>query len=550
MVDALRAGDPAAIGPYTLVGVLGEGGQGTVYLGSRDGVDVAVKLMHARFAADAEARARFVRELEVAKKVARFCTAQVLDADVDGDRPYIVSEYVQGVSLQEIVEREGPRGGAGLERLAVNTLTALTAIHGAGIIHRDFKPHNVLLGDDGPRVIDFGIARALNVTSHSHNIGSPAYMSPEQLSGHQLTAASDLFSWASSIVFAATGEPPFGVDEIGAVMYRIMNDEPEVGALPQPLRGVVAACLAKDPELRPSAAEAQAALVGGTVPDVPEEPIDLPPPPRGARHAAHAAAPTSVDADDRAPYPFEIGPAAGESDALAGRGPTIVIAVAIALMLAIGVTGWALTRDDTKGTDPSVTISPETVPNTRLPGGPQVPPPDQGSGAGGSDQPKATPTATTDKPGPTQTVTVSPAATTTVTVTATPTQAATPTPKPTPTPTETVNPYGAAQICDAGGRGLGFQVVRSRPFTGGRVVHLFNAATRTHCVVTLKSADLGRPTDVWARLTRKSDRSATTDQGPDPYYAGPVYLRAPRDCVRIAGGTPTSTTSAGWGPCP
>ncbi|MDX6743560.1 serine/threonine-protein kinase [Actinocorallia sp. A-T 12471] len=561
MVDALRAGDPAAIGPYTLLGVLGEGGQGTVYLGRRDGVDVAVKLMHARFAADAEARGRFVRELEVAKRVARFCTAQVLDADVDGDRPYIVSEYVPGVALQDLVEREGPRGGAALERLAVSTLTALTAIHGAGIIHRDFKPHNVLLGDDGPRVIDFGIARALNVTSHSHNIGSPAYMSPEQLSGRQLTAASDLFSWGSAIVFAATGEPPFGVDEIGAVMYRIINDEPDLGALPQPLRGVVAACLAKDPALRPTAAEAQAALVGGTVPDpldsgalgggIPAssgEPVSRP--------VAHAM-PAPHSEPDREPYPFEIGPPPGESDALAGRGPTIVIAIVIALMLAIGVTGWALTRgggDKADDADAAVTVSPGAVAGGQLPSGPQGPAPSS-SGSGKSPTPRpstsasATPSgkATSGKPSavPTTTVTV----TETASPSETPTPPEEPTPTPTPTPTETVNPYGAVQVCESAGRGIGFRVVRARAFTGGRVVHLFNPAIRTHCVVTLKTADIGVPTDLWARVTRKSDKAGSSDRGLQEYYAGPLFIRAPRDCVRVAGGGVNGSATAGWGTC-
>ncbi|WP_460366369.1 serine/threonine-protein kinase, partial [Actinocorallia lasiicapitis] len=268
-VRPLGSGDPRTIGPYAVTGVLGEGGQGTVYLGRIDDRDVAVKLLHSRFTDDDEARARFVRELEVAKQVARFCTAQVLDADLDGDRPYIVSEYVNGVSLQESVEKEGPRSEAALERLAISTLTALAAIHQAGIIHRDFKPHNVLIADDGPRVIDFGIARALNVTSHSHNVGTPAYMSPEQLNGQQLTAASDLFSWAAAMVFAATGTPPFGNDEIGAVLYRIAHLDPEIGELPSPLSEVVAACLAKEPADRPTAAEAQSMLMGGTRADVP-----------------------------------------------------------------------------------------------------------------------------------------------------------------------------------------------------------------------------------------------------------------------------------------
>src|SRR6266545_4479182 len=177
----LQPGDPGRLGDYVLSGRLGEGGQGTVFLGrSPSGEAVAVKLLHA--VDDPKARSRFVRELAVAKQVATFWTAQVLDADVAGDRPYIVGEFVAGPTLQALVIEEGPRGKGALERLAIGTATALTAIHRAGVVHRDFKPANVLLGSDGPRVIDFGIARALDVTATvSQLIGTPSYMAPEQL---------------------------------------------------------------------------------------------------------------------------------------------------------------------------------------------------------------------------------------------------------------------------------------------------------------------------------------------------------------------------------
>ena len=250
----LTPGDPARLGSYTLTARLGEGGQGVVYLGeSESGDEVAVKLLRADLASDDTARGRFLRELDAVKRVARFCTAQVLDADVDGDRPYIVSEYVPGPSLAQLVSSESPRSGADLERLAIGTVTALVAIHQAGIVHRDFKPQNVLIGPDGPRVIDFGIARALDAAATMTNsaIGTPAYMAPEQLTAQELTPAADIFSWASTMVYAATGQSPFGQDTVMAVIHRIMNEPPDLGSIEEPLRGIVSDCLAKDPAQRP-----------------------------------------------------------------------------------------------------------------------------------------------------------------------------------------------------------------------------------------------------------------------------------------------------------
>jgi serine/threonine protein kinase len=250
----LKPGDPARLGSYTLTARLGEGGQGVVYLGeSESGDEVAVKLLRADLADDDTARGRFLRELDAVKRVARFCTAQVLDADVDGDRPYIVSEYVPGPSLAQLVSSDSPRSGADLERLAIGTVTALVAIHQAGIVHRDFKPQNVLIGPDGPRVIDFGIARALDAAATMTNsaIGTPAYMAPEQLTAQELTPAADIFSWASTMVYAATGQSPFGQDTVMAVIHRIMNEPPDLGSIEEPLRGILSDCLAKDPADRP-----------------------------------------------------------------------------------------------------------------------------------------------------------------------------------------------------------------------------------------------------------------------------------------------------------
>ncbi|WP_067460922.1 serine/threonine-protein kinase [Actinomadura macra] len=253
-MEPLLPGDPPELGGLRLLGRLGEGGQGVVYLAETDDAEqVAVKVMHR--GQDERARGRFVREAATAQRVARFCTAAVLAAEVDGERPFIVCEYIAGPSLRNLVRRNGPRRGAELDRLAIGTATALAAIHHAGIVHRDFKPANVLIGRDGPRVIDFGIARVLDAstTATSQVVGTPAYMAPEHFFGERAGPAADMFAWATTMVYAANGSPAFGDDTIPAVMRRILNDDPQLGRLPGRLRALAAACLAKEPSQRPNA---------------------------------------------------------------------------------------------------------------------------------------------------------------------------------------------------------------------------------------------------------------------------------------------------------
>ncbi|MEV4106033.1 serine/threonine-protein kinase [Nonomuraea sp. NPDC049695] len=374
MVAPLASEDPPRLGEFELLGRLGEGGQGIVYL-ARDpvGQQVAVKVL---IRADAEARARLARELAAVESVAPFCTARVLTAVPDGPRPYVVSEFVDGPTLAERVHEHGPLHGGELERLAVGTTTALAAIHAAGVVHRDFKPSNVLLGPDGPRVVDFGIARADGVTTMTSGlIGTPAYLAPEQLSGAPASPASDVFAWAATMVFAATGTSPFAAAGIADVLNRIVTHEPDLSAVPPPLRDSIAAALEKDPSHRPAAGELLSRLIdpvsGGRGRSIVEltslgsrlaaEPADD----RGTSDAAGGRG-TSDAAGDRdlagaAGRGDTTGPAgrggaaapAGEPTAppssrvpvlmgrTAGRGRRVALAVAVALVaVVVGALAW------------------------------------------------------------------------------------------------------------------------------------------------------------------------------------------------------------------
>ncbi|MBB5080611.1 protein kinase domain-containing protein [Nonomuraea endophytica] len=309
----LKSGDPRQLGDYTLSGRLGEGGQGVVFLGMRGEERYAIKLLHGPVG---DEQAAFLREVELAKHVARFCTAQVADAGFDDGRPYIVSEFVDGPSLYREVALTGPKSGGALERLAVGTATALAAIHRAGIVHRDFKPQNVLLGPDGPRVIDFGLARVLDAaaTQSGRGVGTPAYMAPEQITAALVTGAADVFSWGATMCFAANASAPFGQDSVAPVLHRILTAPPELGWLDGYLRDLVAACLDKDARNRPSSRDLLYALLGDSD-GVPAEVLRSPPPHLLRLAAAPMAEPeTTGAAPDVYHLPAASGPATVSQD--------------------------------------------------------------------------------------------------------------------------------------------------------------------------------------------------------------------------------------------
>ncbi|MFE6915369.1 protein kinase domain-containing protein [Streptomyces rubiginosohelvolus] len=257
---SLRGGDPAEIGGYPLEERLGSGGMGTVFLArTSSGRPVAIKLIHQQFAGDDEFRIRFRQEVAAARRVSGAFTAAVVDAAPEADQPWMATTYIEGPTLAQRITDEGPLNGAELRRLAIGLAEALRDIHRVGVVHRDLKPSNVVLSAEGPRVIDFGISRAVDqqtLTMTGRVIGTPPFMSPEQLQAPRgVGPRSDVFSLGTLLVYAATGHGPFDADSPYITAYQVVHEEPSLGTVPDALRAVVEPCLDKDPERRPSVDE-------------------------------------------------------------------------------------------------------------------------------------------------------------------------------------------------------------------------------------------------------------------------------------------------------
>ncbi|MEE1797453.1 MULTISPECIES: serine/threonine-protein kinase [unclassified Streptomyces] len=252
----LRREDPRVVGSFRLHRRLGAGGMGVVYLGSdRRGQRVALKVIRPDLAEDQEFRSRFAREVSAARRIRGGCTARLVAADLDADRPWFATQYVPGPSLHDKVNEEGPLLAADVASVGAALSEGLVAVHEAGVVHRDLKPSNILLSPKGPRIIDFGIAWATGASTLTHvgtAVGSPGFLAPEQVRGAAVTPATDVFSLGATLAYAATADSPFGHGSSEVMLYRVVHEEAHLHGVPDSLAPLVRACLAKDPEDRPS----------------------------------------------------------------------------------------------------------------------------------------------------------------------------------------------------------------------------------------------------------------------------------------------------------
>ena len=255
----LRREDPRVVGSFRLHRRLGAGGMGVVYLGSdRRGQRVALKLIRPELAEDPEFRSRFAREVAAATRIRSGCIARLVASDLEAERPWLATQYVPGPSLYDKVGSEGPLPAAEVAAIGAALAEGLVAVHEAGVVHRDLKPSNILLSPRGPRIIDFGIAWATGATTLTHvgtAVGSPGFLAPEQVRGAAVTAATDVFALGATLAYAATADGPFGQGSSEVMLYRVVHEQPDLRQVPDALAPLLNACLAKDPQARPSPAQ-------------------------------------------------------------------------------------------------------------------------------------------------------------------------------------------------------------------------------------------------------------------------------------------------------
>jgi serine/threonine protein kinase/outer membrane protein assembly factor BamB len=352
----LHKDDPRSVGGYRIVDRLGSGGMGVVYRGrSRSGREVAVKVVHAQYAEDPVFRTRFRQEIEAVRKVSGAFTAPVVDADPDAVRPWMATQYVPAPSLAALIRADGPLRGPELRGLALGLVEALRDIHRAGVVHRDLKPANVLMAEDGPRVIDFGISRAAEnqtLTETGKAIGTPPFMSPEQfIDSRSVGPASDVFSLGALLVFAATGRGPFDADSPYLTAYRVMNEQPALESVAQPLRGILARCLAKEIADRPGLDE----LAG-------EFATALPEPAPGDAHTVTLRLPAPATEVARTPTSLDVAPIRSARRTrsrwlLATTGAVGVLAVALTVYFLLGPLKGGGTAETGSSASPSASAT-------------------------------------------------------------------------------------------------------------------------------------------------------------------------------------------------
>lgn len=607
--------DPTMVGRYRIHALLGIGGMGRVYLGwaqnpgfgSRSGAWVAVKVIRPDLADNPEFRRRFARELETAGRVSTPYAAALVQGETESPQPWMVTEFVPGVALADAVQPGWPLPATSVWRLAHDIGNALVAVHQAGIVHRDVKPSNVILGNSGAKIIDFGVAHASDLsqlTATGMNIGTPSYMAPEQAKSGDVSPASDVFSLGVLLYFAVTGKLPFGEGGTAEVLFRVVYEDPDVSSLNDvepSLRDLVLRCMSKDPLHRPNAAgvvamaqsaaqagvwspneavqwpEALAAQIhertqaaGRTLPDPSlaeaEKRATAPGVAAGSEFASVSAPgsmPGAVDAQYQTPEPVILPPvdstptmftgsAFKSSDSQRrnrkGRGVLIAIVSAVAV-LALGVTAFLVWAPDSSG---SASAASDNSSAASGGGGVAAASPDGSALASGSVSGSASASASASASN-----SASSSASPSSSSSAGSSSSSGAGSQQTTSSTTTSAAASATQSTSSAGTpnkytatqvcGSGFKVIDSRGITGATIYLLYNSSTEYNCVVTLATTVNGS-VSMNATLAVQGGSSGS-NAGSFTYYAGPVKEHAPSECVKWGGSYKSSSWTSSWSHC-